>query len=202
MTTPEKKKIANRVLATLDSTANEIDQLKVAGKIDPRLAAQLSRNIDTFADKFEVAVFGPDNLNRRASKVRQARVIQRDGDEKYMETFENPVKPITTDADEEYMHKAKHGYNSTKDQGTYDVDRSSTVIDREEYAVRDLNEWSDGTKKQPSWSKGPAGKSTAIGSGGQPRAAAASQPQRPPAPQPNQGRPVPPVAPPSKSWAP
>lgn len=164
MPTAAQKQIANKVLETLDNTANQLDVLAKAGKIDPRLASSIAKDIDTFADKFESSVYGKDNLTRRVSKIRSAKVIQQDADEKYMATFENPIKPITTDADEPYMHKADHGYNSTKDQGTYDVDPTSTVIDRDEYAVRDLNEFSPGTKKQPSWEKGPAGKSTANGS--------------------------------------
>jgi hypothetical protein len=172
MPTPQQKQIANRVLHTLDSTAEQLDGLAKAGKIDPRLASAITRDIDSFADKFEVAVFGKENLQKRASRMIQAKVIQHDSDESYMKTFENPIKPITTDSDEPYMHKAEHGYNSTKDQGTYDVDRSSTVVDRDEYQVRDLNEFSDGTKKQPSWEKGPAGKSTAIGSAPSRRVAA------------------------------
>ncbi len=184
MPTPQQKQIANKVLTTLDNTANTLDGLAKAGKIDPRLASQINHDIDTFADKFEVAIYGKDNLQRRASKVREAKVIQRDSDEEYMKTFENPIKPITTDTDEPYMHKAPHGYNSTKDMDTYDADISSSVTDRDEHQVRDLNEFAGGTKKQPSWEKGPAGKSTAIGSSAQPRGAAA-----------------PPSAP-SKTWAP
>ena len=164
-----QKQIANRVLATLDNTAQQIEDLARAGKIDPRLATSIIRDVDVFADKFEIAVYGKENLAKRASTLRQAKVMQRDSDEEYMKTFENPIKPITTDADEKYMHNAEHGYNSTKDQGTFDVDPTTTVIDRAEYQVRDLNEFSPGTKKQPSWMSGPAGKSTAIGSGPQAR---------------------------------
>lgn len=164
MPTPQKQ-IANRVLSTLDNTAEQLEALAKAGKIDPKLASTIAHDIDAFADKFEVAVFGKDNLMKRASKLRQAKVIQRDSDEKYMESFKNPIKTITTDADEPYMHKAEPGYNSTKSIETYDADISSSVHDRDEYNVRELNEFSPGTKKQPSWEKGPAGKSTAIGSG-------------------------------------
>jgi hypothetical protein len=191
MPTPQQKQIANRVLATLENTADLLDGLAAAGKIDPRLASHLAHDIDAFSDKFEVAVYGKENLQRRASRLIQAKVVQRDSDEKYMETFENTVKPITTDADEKYMHTAEHGYNSTKNIGTYDVDRSSTMFDRDEYNVRDLNEFSPGTKKQPSWEKGPAGKSTAIGSAPrqqQPRQAARPQQDARPAP--------------AKNWAP
>jgi hypothetical protein len=163
MPTPQKQ-IVNRVLATLDNTAEQVKALADAGKIDPRLAASICHDIDTFADRFEIATFGKENLMKRAAMLRQAKVMQRDSDEKYMETFQNPIKTITTDADEPYMHKAEPGYNSTKGIDTYDKDISSSVIERDEYNVRDLNEFSPGNKKQPSWERGPAGKSTAIGS--------------------------------------
>jgi hypothetical protein len=185
-----QKKIANKVLTTLDNTCKQLETLAQSGKIDKRLAASIVRDIDTFADKFEVAVYGQENLQKRASQVRQAKVLQMDADEKYMGTFENPIKPITTDADEPYMHKAEHGYNSTKDMETYDADISSSVHDRDEYTVRDLNEFSPGTKKQPSWEGGPAGKSTAIGS------APARRPQTAGAP------PAAAPAPRAKTWAP
>ena len=181
----QQKQIVNRVLATLDNTAEQLDALAKSGKIDPRLAASITRDIDTFADKFEIATYGKENLVKRASKVHQAKVLQRDSDEEYMKTFENPIKPITTDADETYMHKAGHGYNSTKDIDTYDADISHSVSDRDEHQVRDLNEFSPGTKKQPSWEKGPAGKSTAIGSAPRQQPRQAAQPQVP-----------------AKSWAP
>ncbi len=169
-----QKQIANRVLATLDSTAQQMEELAKAGRIDPKLASAIVKDIDAFADRFEVAAFGQKNLASRVAKLRKAKVVQRDSDEKYMETFQNPIKTITTDADEPYMHKAEPGYNSTKGIETYDKDISSSVADRDEYQVRGLNEFSPGTKKQPSWERGPAGKSTAIGSGPQqPRQAAA-----------------------------
>jgi len=55
------------------------------------------------------------------------------------------------------------------------------MIDRERYNVRELNEFSPGTKKQPSWERGPAGKSTAIGSGpARPQPRQAAEPQAAP----------------------
>ena len=148
---------ANRILTNLDTTAQKLEKLVKSGKIDPRVASSLVRDIDAFADRFEVKVFGKDNLQRRMAKV-----LKRDSDEGYMETFQNVNAPLKTDPDEEFMHKVGPSFNS-KGIGTYDVDRSSTVSERDEYAVRDLNEWADGTKKQPSWARGPAGKSTRQG---------------------------------------
>lgn len=160
--TPEKKQIVNKVLANLDDTATRIGALVKEGKMDARLASSIVRDIDAFADKFEIAAFGQESFNARRAKMRQAKVIEHDPDEKYMETFQNTVKPLETDPDEGYMHKMDASFNG-KAQDTYDMDRSSTVSERDEYQVRDLNEYPPGTKKQPSWPRGPAGKSTKQG---------------------------------------
>jgi hypothetical protein len=151
------KKVANQVLSTLDSTAGKLEKLAAEGKLDKKVASSLVTEIDAYADRFQVAAFGPDNL--RAFK---AKVLKKDSDEKYMDTFDNPNKVIQSDADEDYMHKVGPSFNS-KAIDTYDQDMSSSVSDRKEYDVRDLSEHADGTKKQPSWSGGSAGKSTKLG---------------------------------------
>lgn len=132
-----------------------------AGQLDARLASSLVRDIDAFADKIQVSAFGSDKF--AAFKTKVSKVIQRDSDEKFMDTFDNPNKPIQTDSDEPFMKSVGPSFNS-KAIDTFDEDNSSAVADRDEYAVRDLNEYAGGTKKQPSWSKGPAGKSTKQGS--------------------------------------
>ncbi len=147
------RKVANQILTNLDETANRIDALAKAGKINPKVAAQLCGEIDAFADKFQVAAFGESNL-----KGHQAKVLKQDSDEPYMKTFENPNKPIQTDADEPYMHKVEKSFNSDAID-TYDQDRSTTVTDRKEHEIRDVSEWADGTKPQPSWTGGKGGKS-------------------------------------------
>jgi hypothetical protein len=164
------KKTANQILSTLDATVGQIEALAKGGKIDPRLASSLIRDLDGFADKFEVAAFGQASL-----KARQAKVLQKDSDEKYMDTFKNPQKPIQTDADEPYMHKTGPTF-SGKGVETYDSDDTSQVTDRDEYNVRDLNDMAGGTKKQPSWTKGPAGKSTKQGATRQ--ASASAKPEK------------------------
>lgn len=156
-----EKNVANRILANLEKTADKVESLAKAGKLDPRVASQLVGQLDGFADKFQVAAFGPKSLEVQKAKV--AKVLQSDSDEKYMDTFDNPNKPLETDADEPYMHKTEAPFNG-KAQPTFDQDRTTTVSERDEYNVRDVSEWADGTKKQPSWSKGPAGKSTKQGS--------------------------------------
>lgn len=158
-----EKRLANRILTNLEHTASELERLASAGHVDPRLAAELVQKIDGFSDKFEVAAFGEKSfLNRRA------KVLQSDKDEPYMSTFDNPNKVIQSDKDEPYMHEAPASFNA-KAIGTFDVDRTTTVSDRDEYQVRDLNQYAGGTKKQPSWAGGPAGKSTRQGSYDKPK---------------------------------
>lgn len=151
------KQIANKVLSNLDLAADKIEALAKDGKLDPRVASSLIHDIDSFADKFEVAAYGKENLRGRMAKV-----LKRDPDEKYMDTFDNPNKVIQSDADESFMHKTPASFNSDAIDN-FDADRSSTVSERDEHVVRDLSQWADKTTKQPSWARGPAGKSTRQG---------------------------------------
>lgn len=154
------KKIANSVLTTLDRTASKIQHLIATGKIEPRAASALILEIDGYADRFQVAAFGADKLAAYRSKV--SKVLQKDSDEKFMDTFDNPNKVIQSDADEAFMKE-------------FDTDNSSDVTDRDEHSIREVSEHADGTKKQPSWARGPAGKSTRQG-------AEAPKPASPPKP--------------------
>jgi hypothetical protein len=155
------KGLANKILTNLDETANLIDKLAKDGKVNPKVASELTRNIDSFADRFQVAAFGKGSLENWRAKL--ARVDQMDSDEAhYMKTFDNPQKPIQTDADEPYMHRTEKSFNCDSIP-TYDSDDTSQVTDRKEYDVRDLNEYAGGTKPQPSWTGGRGGKSTRQG---------------------------------------
>jgi hypothetical protein len=153
-----QKKVANQVLSTLDSCAKTLEDLSKSGKIDPKIASKLVLELDSFADKFETVTYGKDNL-----AARQAKVLRRDSDEKYMETFENPNKVIEGDDDEPWMHKVGPSFHS-KGMDTFDQDSSSSVSERDEFSVRDLSDISDPVKRQPSWPRGSAGKSTHQGS--------------------------------------
>jgi len=155
-----EKQIANKTLARLDGIATRVEKLKADGKISPKVAADLLHSIDSFADKMQIAAYGEEAF--RAFQAKVAKVIQKDPDEGYMDTFDNPNKVVQSDPDEPYMHKTDQSFNA-KGIDNYDQDRTVTVTDRDEYQVRDLNEYAGGTKKQPSWSKGPAGKSTKQG---------------------------------------
>jgi hypothetical protein len=153
---PIPKNIANKVLTNLDLAAGKLEGLVKSGKADPRLASVV-KELDAFADRFQVAAFGPAAFRAfRAAAARKAAVFQKDPDEKYMSTFENPNKVISGDADEASWMKG----------GNFDVDRTTTVSERKEYAIRDLStkDGANATTKQPSWKGGPAGKSTRQGS--------------------------------------
>lgn len=152
------KKIANTILTNLEHVATELEKLAEAGHVDAKVAADLVLSLDKFSDEFEVKTFGQDSFN-----ARRAAVIQRDKDEPYMDTFDNPNKVIQADKDEPYMHSVPGSFNSRPIE-TFDVDQSANVRNRDEYQVRDLNPYAGGTKKQPSWAKGPVGKSTKTGS--------------------------------------
>jgi len=156
-----KKAIASKTLAQLDRIGLQVEVMAKEGKIGQKVASELLHNIDTFADRLHIAAYGQEAFIAYKQKV--AKVIQRDPDETFMDTFENTQQPLQTDPDETFMHQVGPSFNS-KAIKTFEQDPSSVVADRDEYAVRELNEFSDGTKKQPSWARGPAGKSTKNGS--------------------------------------
>jgi hypothetical protein len=158
---PMQKQLANKILTSLDHTANRLEELAKTGKVDQSIIAGLVKEIDGFSDKFQIAAFGKESFERHQAKF--AKVIQRDADEKFMDTFDNPNKVIQSDADESYMHRTPASFNN-KAMDSYDQDQTSTVSDRDEFAVRDLSEHANPVKRQPSWPRGPAGKSTKQGS--------------------------------------
>lgn len=155
------QKTASRILSTLDGIGNDIETLIKKGVVSKEAGEKIVRSIDTAADNIQVAAYGKEAFEAYQQKI--SKVLKKDPDEKYMETFENPQKPIKTDADEPYMKHAPGGFNS-KGIDTYDSDDTSQVSERDEYDVRDLSEHADKTKKQPSWPKGSSGKSTRQGS--------------------------------------
>ncbi len=161
------KTTVNKVLSSLDKSAENIQRLASSRSIDPKVATSLIQEIDAFADRLQIAAFGKKNFEAFKAKAiaaaRQAKVLQSDRDETFMKTFDNPNKVIESDADETFMHRTEPSFNA-KGQPTFDLDGSSAVSGRDEYAIRELSQYSDATKKQPSWERGPAGKSTKQGS--------------------------------------
>ena len=69
----------------------------------PGRHAIAGRCADCAADEIEAATFGEASLQTRQIEVvtassRRAEVIQREPDEKYMDTFKNPMAPVATNA--------------------------------------------------------------------------------------------------------
>ncbi len=132
------KNFVNKVLTALDRTAEKIT--KIASMSNPEVSNTLMgvvNELDSYADKFQVAAYGKESF-----RAHQAKVICRNSDEPYMDTFENPNKLIESGTSGEYMKE-------------FDTDNSSAVTNRDEHHIRDLSEFSGGTKKQPTWARGP-----------------------------------------------
>lgn len=142
---PIPKEIANKVLSNLDTAATRIEKLVKSGKLDSRLASNLVRDIDAFADRFEVAAYGKDSFKRR-----QAKVLQHDADEKYMATFNEPNKRRQGDSDETWMDKNTAGVRWDSMVDNFDQDRTNAVAGRREYAPVGLNEYADPPKPSAS----------------------------------------------------
>jgi len=139
------KEIANKVLSNLDTAATRIEKLVKAGKLDTRLASNLVRDIDAFADRFEVAAYGKDSFKRR-----QAKVLKHDADEKFMATFNAPNKRHMGDADEKWMDENVAGARWDSMVDNFNQDRTTAVADRREYAPVGLNQYADAPQRQPS----------------------------------------------------
>jgi hypothetical protein len=144
----DQKATANQSLATLDKTAKLIQDNYSAWGIPFKTAKEIVNNLDKTADSVETLVFGDNSLRTRQAEIavqsedfakaatsdglitradfaKAAKVIQRDSDEGYMDTFKNPSKPIETDADEPYM-------------SAYSDDQSAAVHEGEDSTGRDL----------------------------------------------------------------
>lgn len=102
---------ADRFLARLDRMASVVQSNHEKWGMGFEAAKNLVNAIDKLADDLESATYGEDSLlNRQASEIgnlKLAQVLQRDSDEAYMKTFENPQSPIQTEADEPYMKAYK-----------------------------------------------------------------------------------------------
>ena len=131
MTTPKFAKAdADRMLGRLDRLAETIQTNHESWGMPFDTAKGLVNEIDKTADEIEAAAFGAASLQNRQIEVvtassKKAEVIQRDGDEPYMDTFKNPQAPVQIEADEPYMKE-------------YTVDQSSGVIHGESTTGRDL----------------------------------------------------------------
>lgn len=119
---------ADRMLARLDRIAATVQEKYASWGMPFEAAKQIVNAIDKTADAIEATSFGRQSLARRQAEImggKTAKVIQRDADEKYMDTFKNPMMPVQIEADEPYMH-------------IYDDDQSSAVGSGESTSGRKL----------------------------------------------------------------
>lgn len=100
----EQEKAASGLLFRLDKCAQNIQENHQKWGLSFESAKGLVNHLDRIADEFEKGFFGDQSLQRRQVEVlKQAKVIEKDSDEGYMQTFANPMAPIQTDGDEPYM---------------------------------------------------------------------------------------------------
>jgi chromosome condensin MukBEF ATPase and DNA-binding subunit MukB len=98
----EQIKQADSLLSRLDKVASDIQANHKSWGMSFEAAKSLVNGLDKVADDLETSIFGSESLVARQREV-VAKVIQKDSDEKYMDTFNKPTAPIQTDADEPYM---------------------------------------------------------------------------------------------------
>jgi len=106
MTPKFASKDADRVLARLDRIAATVQEKYASWGMPFETAKEIVNAIDKTADEVELAAFGTDSLSRRQAEIiggKTAKVVQRDADEKYMDTFKNPMQPHQVESDEPYM---------------------------------------------------------------------------------------------------
>jgi len=103
---------AERILSNLDQASQVIQAGVEAGtlKLAFEDAKAIVNSLDQIADRIEYGTFGKQSFEKR-----MAEVIKREPDEKYMDTFKNPMQPHVTDKDEPYM-------------AAYSDDQSSAMI--------------------------------------------------------------------------
>jgi len=144
----EQKTSANQILASFDQLAQSVQQNYQKWGMSHEAAKSLVNRLDRTADAAEALFFGQESLNVRQAEValdsdafvkdaldeglltrshlsKAARVLQRESDEPYMDTFKNPMSPIQTDSDEPYM-------------SAYGDDQSSAVLEGRDDTGRDL----------------------------------------------------------------
>lgn len=114
----EQSDRASALLGRLDRIALEIQKNHEGWGLSREAARPLVNHLDKVADEIEASVFGPESLLRRQTEVlKAAKVIQRDGDEGYMDTFNAPMAPHQTDADEPYMSAYRDDQSSAVQTG-------------------------------------------------------------------------------------
>lgn len=129
MTMPKfAKEDADRILGRLDRLAHTIQTNHESWGIPFDAAKGLVNELDKTADEIESAAFGAESLQKRQIEVvtassKRAEVIQREPDEKYMDTFRNPMAPVQIEADEPYMKAYADDQSSAVNHGQSETGR-------------------------------------------------------------------------------
>jgi len=111
-------KDADQILGRLDRMARHIQANHESWGMPFDTAKAMVNDLDKTADDIEIAAFGKESFQKR-----QAEVIQRDADEKYMDTFKNPMAPVQTESDEPYMKAYGDDQSSAVIHGTSETGR-------------------------------------------------------------------------------
>jgi hypothetical protein len=113
------KEEASQILGRLDHMAATIQDNHEKWKIPFVVAKALVNSIDKVADDVEAASMGPESLLKRQvhTLAKEGKVVQKDTDEGYMDTFNAPTAPIQTDADENYMSLFKDDQSQAVESG-------------------------------------------------------------------------------------
>lgn len=99
MTMPKiAKEEANAILGRLDKISNYIQKNADKWGVPFDDAKGMVNDLDRTADEIELLAFGKESMLER-----QAEVIQKESDEPYMSTFDNPSSPHQVESDEPYM---------------------------------------------------------------------------------------------------
>lgn len=118
------KKEASEVLYRLDKMASQIQAKFACMGLDKATAKSIVNDLDKVADIVETGAFGQDSFeNRRIELLKQAKVIQKESDEPYMATYENPMQPHQVEADEKYMSAFKDDQSSAVSTGKSETGR-------------------------------------------------------------------------------
>jgi hypothetical protein len=119
MTAKFAQEEASKVLSRLDRIAQVIQDNHEKWGMNFDAARAVVNEIDKVADEVELHAYGPDSLFKRQVHVlRQAKVLTKDSDEGYMDTFNAPMAPIQTDADEnQYMSLFKDDQSQAVEAG-------------------------------------------------------------------------------------
>ena len=115
---------ANRILSRLDTMASTVMEKYASWGMPFGEAKELTNALDATADEIEILAFGKESFERRRNEVsKTAQVIQRDADEKYMDTFKNPMAPVQIEGDEPYMRAYGDDQSSAVHNGTSETGR-------------------------------------------------------------------------------